>query len=432
MKRMQRTLIILGCIALLAVSWFIVLGAETTDDRQSALISQAQNYLRDEIYILAVPLLEEAANLNASRTEEAEDLLKNVYFNLIHQTGFRRAYLDLLDRLMSQRNDPAIFKEAANFHLISNRHMEAFEILRNGIERTGDIDLINLFESVRYIHQMSHSVFDNVTAPFESTIGVELDGYWGIASVDGRLIIPTMYSQVSTFSNGRAIVQRDDAIFAVDRNNNRIALLREHIYDFGNYSQGRISIQTVDGWRRASSEFDIGAVLFEWIGTYSSGYAAAKQNGRWGIVDTGNTWLVPPEHSGIVLDELGRAFAQNAAFIQENNGVTLFVNGQRTNHHFEDAHPFTNTGYAAVRINGSWGFIDAQGNIVIKPQFDDARSFSQHLGAVRIGEYWGFISLRGEVVIEPVFLATRGFYNGSASVLTYRGWRFITLIEYRR
>ena len=64
-------------------------------------------------------------------------------------------------------------------------------------------------------------------------------------------------------------------------------------------------------------------------------------------------------------------------------------------------------------------------------QFDDALSFGQHLAAVKEDGLWGYVSLWGELVIQPQFLNARSFYGGSAPVETVDGWRFITLLEYR-
>jgi len=433
MKVASKIFIVLGLIVVVAVSWFAVMNAESSYDRQAALIARARGYMYNELYILAVPVLEEAASINTPHTLEVEEQLKHVYLQLLHNSGFTRRYLDLLDRQM-RRNDaaPAVFLEAANFHLNRGRLNDAFDVLKDGIERTSYQGLIDLFERERYDFRLGHNRFEYATSFFNSTITVKQDGLWGIAGIDGAIIIPTMYTAVSTFSAGRAIVQTEDNVFAVDRSNNRIAIPNENVYAFGNLAQDRVAFRTSNGWRRATGALTLGALAFDEIGMYANGHAAAQQNGRWGLINTGNDWTIAPQYDGIIMDILGRAYAQNAVFIMENNGVTLFINGQRTPYTFEDAHPFTNTGYAAVRQNGLWGFIDNHGNMVIPPQFENAQSFSQHLAAVFIDGYWGFLSLRGEVVIDPVFLDARGFYNGSAPVLTHQGWRFITLTEFRR
>ena len=61
MKGVQRVLIIAGCVAVLAISWLSAVTATTDSQRQAELLEQAHLLLEDEIYIRAIPLLEEAA-----------------------------------------------------------------------------------------------------------------------------------------------------------------------------------------------------------------------------------------------------------------------------------------------------------------------------------------------------------------------------------
>lgn len=56
-----------------------------------------------------------------------------------------------------------------------------------------------------------------------------------------------------------------------------------------------------------------------------------------------------------------------------------------------------------IRINEKAGFINSKGEIIIKPQFDDAEYFFEGLAPVKIDNKWGLINQIGEIVIEPKF-----------------------------
>ena len=123
---------------------------------------------------------------------------------------------------------------------------------------------------------------------------------------------------------------------------------------------------------------------------FSNGAAAAKAGGKWGLLETdGETWILAPEYDGIVQDQLGRSYAQNAVFVRQGGDVQLLVDGEAVGEAYEDARPFAD-GWAAVKQNGKWGFIDTQGNVCIDFRFDDALSFGQHLAAVKVGDLWGY------------------------------------------
>jgi hypothetical protein len=426
-------LISAGIVILVFISWFIAINSQSNVEKQIELMAQASSLINDGIYIHAVTLLEEAVMYNTELTLTAEASLKKVYIELFGSRGFRQKYVSLLEAQMGRRDAQSdIFEEAANYYLSISRLEQALDILVDGIERTECDRLFAIYEENRYAFEVGRSIYDYAAAIHGGASQVSLYGRWGIARADGILIIPCEYDKVSTYNRDRVIVKSGAEIFAVNMENNRIALLREHVLEFGNYSNDRVTLKFEDGWRRSNGEFSVGGMLFEDIGMYSYGYVAAKQDGSWGIIDLSSTWLLQPEFCEIIQDELGRSYAQNSVFVRLDGWVYLFSDGRWIDDYYEDARPFSDEGYAAVKKNGKWGFIDTNGNEKIGFIFDDALSFGQHLAAVKIEDMWGYISLFGEIVIEPVFYEAKYFSNGSAPVLTVRGWQFITLIEYKK
>jgi len=433
MKLISRVAVGAGFFALLLISWIVAINTMSPAERQSYLIGQAEKLMEDGIYIKAAPLLEEAAGINAADTQKAEKKLKTVYKALIDKKGFRRKYIELLERQMNKKNPaPEVFKEAADFYLSISRTSEALSTLRDGIASTGDGGLMEMYECYRYKYEITRTDYDYISEPYGATVQVRAGGLWGIAKTDGTELIPCLYDKISTFNVDRAVAMKDGEVFAVDKSNNRIAKLKDKTSDIGNFANDRIPVLIGGVWRRALGDMTLGSVGFEHIYMYSFGYAAAKINGKWGVVDTSDKWLIPAEYDGIVQDGLGRCYARNAVFVRKDGAVLLLSGGVQSGEAFDDARPFTNEGYAAVKRDGKWGFVDTAGTVVIDFGYEDALSFSTHLAAVKTDGLWGYINLAGDLAIEPLFLEARSFSNGSAPVLTERGWQFITLTEYRR
>ena len=433
MKTISRALIAGGLAVFMIISWISLANSKSPAQRQAELFSEAQALIENGIYVLAVPLLEQAASLNTAHTLAVETELKYVYRKLLGTRSYQRKYISLLETQMNRADAGAdVFEEAANYYLSISRLQQALNILKNGIKRTESTRLIELYEEKRYAFEISRAAYDYAAAIYNGASLVLDGGLWGIARADGILIIPCRYEKISTFSGGRAIVQKNNEIYAVNRDNNRISLLNMPAIDFGNLSHNRIALRFENGWRRATGQFEIGEMVFEEIGMYQNGYAAAKIDGSWGVIDIAANWLLPPEFCGIIQDELGGSLHQNAVFVRRDGWVYLFSGGKWADVYFEDAKPFSAEGYAAVRKNGKWGYIDTSGNLKIDYIFDDALSFGQHLAAVKVDGMWGYIDLNGNVVIDTVFYQAKSFSGGSAPVLTARGWQFITLIEFKK
>ena len=432
MKRVSRILLILACVGLLSISWVVALTAETGAEKQAVLIGQAGALMEDKIYVNAVPLLIEAAGLGGERAAEAEVLLKQAYIALIETQSYRRDYVNLLDVQMQRPDaDAAVFEEAALYYMGISRLQNALTILKDGIAKTGSDDLAMMYHKNRYAYAVGRTKYEDVTAIYGGTIQVQVEGAWGLASSEGNLILPCEYEKISTFSGDRAVVEKDGEVYAVNRNNLRVAYLHTPIQGFGNLANGRIPLLVEDGWKRADGGFMLGSVAFEEIGMYAQGYVCAKRDGKWGVVDLTSEWLVQPNYDEIMTDELGRCYAQGAVFARSGDEVRMIVGGVELPEAYQEARPFED-GYAAVKRGGKWGFVDTTGTVVIECQFDDALSFGQHLAAVKIDGLWGYIATSGGVVIEPAFLCAKSFSAGSAPVLTEDGWQFITLLEYRK
>jgi len=431
-KKTVRIIIGAACCGLLVISWLIVINSKSTAEKQLVLIGQAAALTIDGVYIRAVPLLEEAAGYDAAHTITAENELKKVYLGLIGNRGFSRRYTELLEKQMRRKNvQPDVFIEAADYYLRTLKTKEALAVLRAGIEKTGSAELIALYEDSRYAFEVSRTSYESITAIYKMTAQVQTGGKWGIAGADGIIMIPCVYDKISTFHRDRAIVEKDGVIYAIDKDNNRVAAPHETVSDFGNLADDRIPLLIGEGWYRSTGEFECGASMFEDFGMYSEGYAAAKSGGKWGVIDRSMGWLIPAEYDEIIRDELGRCYAQGAVFARRGDMVCLFSNGKWMEDTYQDARPFSGEGFAAVMKNGKWGFIDTNGVVTIGFMYDEVLSFGQHLAAVKNGEFWGYISKYGNMVIDAVFYDAKSFSDGSAPVLTERGWQFITLVEYK-
>ena len=68
--------------------------------------------------------------------------------------------------------------------------------------------------------------------------------------------------------------------------------------------------------------------------------------------------------------------------------------------------------YFQIIENDKYGFRDLDGNIVIKPQFDNAEMFSEGYSAVTMADKWGLIDVKGEYVVKPQHDFLGGVHEG--------------------
>ena len=119
--------------------------------------------------------------------------------------------------------------------------------------------------------------------------------------------------------------------------------------------------------------------------------------------------------------------SKNARFVIKQGRLYGYINASGRiviKPQFRRALPFSGN-LALVKKGKLYGYIDRRGRMVIRPRYGLARGFSSGVAAVRVGRRWGYISGRGKIFIKPKFRAAGDFSNGLAPAFNGRLWGFI-------
>jgi hypothetical protein len=60
-------------------------------------------------------------------------------------------------------------------------------------------------------------------------------------------------------------------------------------------------------------------------------------------------------------------------------------------------------GFARVRLDDKWGFIDTKGNYLVEPKFNFIDEFSAGFAHVNLDDKWGIIDKKGNCLFETKF-----------------------------
>ena len=72
--------------------------------------------------------------------------------------------------------------------------------------------------------------------------------------------------------------------------------------------------------------------------------------------------------------------------------------------------------------NGTWGYINQEGEWIIQPSFEAASLFHEGIASVKQYGKWGFVNRKGEWVIQPEFEITSHFEHGFAKAKKESQW----------
>lgn len=222
-------------------------------------------------------------------------------------------------------------------------------------------------------------------------------GLYGLKDNTGRMVLQPKYDKIGEFYEGAALVvllntkTHNDTYGFIDTLGNEIIPVKyDYAYDF---SEGLARVLTKKNWNYINKKGEIIITLpskYTDVSKFHNGSAKAyRKNGVYILIDKKGNKKEPQEE--------------------------LFLD----NGEFKDGD-----------CSDKYGFKNEGGKFVIKPNYDDAREFSEGLAAVRLGDKydddclltesgkWGFINTKGKTVIPFQFYAVLPFKEGLALTVT--------------
>ncbi len=147
---------------------------------------------------------------------------------------------------------------------------------------------------------------------------------------------------------------------------------------------------------------------------FQNGFSQICKNKFWGFINKAGAIISDPQWTHVRDFENGYSEVsknnQNALLDCNGNIVSDLIRPQR----YKAKHVFR---------EGQWKFADANGEIL--EDWEYVESFSEGFAAIRIGERYGFINQQGEVVVRPEWDCAMSFSEGLAFVRRDGKWGFI-------
>lgn len=225
---------------------------------------------------------------------------------------------------------------------------------------------------------------------------------WGYADLDGKVIIEPRFKISYEFSNeGCALVLDKRKFFIVNLKGEIVNTKVEKVKPY------------VDAWTGV-------------VNGFSDGYLVVQENKKWGCLSTDGEIAVPLKYDRIMdfKDGYSLAILDKKIFIVDKRGTEVLVDvpGIVAVKHFSE-------GLGMIKDEGGkWGFIDVNGKVVVKPQFEGVGYFNAGLAWARTsGGKIGYINKKGEWVVKPQFETVRDFDmdSGLAMVKVNGKWGYV-------
>ena len=143
---------------------------------------------------------------------------------------------------------------------------------------------------------------------------------------------------------------------------------------------------------------------------FSEGHSAIEIDGKWGLINEKGEYVIEPQY-----DFLGGLHNGLISFRQSDLTGFLDVNGNvviKPQFYWVDEF---SEGLCVVSTDWQtddprlYGYIDATGNLVIDYKYQHAHKFENGIGKVQLNNLWGAVDKEGDVVVEIKHKYTSGY-----------------------
>lgn len=261
---------------------------------------------------------------------------------------------------------------------------------------------------------------------YKQQLDVWVDGKQGIIDEEGNYVVPPEYKEVKFYQNGKYFAFKDTSWIYTNNNGKEFFNLPSNMSPKSIFGQNDLAAVEVGyrlyGFINIKGELVIDAKFKEVIEFGGYDITAVKnQDSKWGFINSEGGYVIPPQFKTF-LGLKNRRFEDEIELVQsEENGYVLVnrITGEVVFENIYSQIPCPHSDLIPIIKNGNRaGFIDKKGSVVIPFEFQDVDCFdSRGLAPARIGTFWGWINKNGEYVIKPIFTQVWPFNDDDYAVV---------------
>lgn len=402
----MRPAFILGVMVLMAVSWYTL----SEDNRASELeyqtnIDEARAKAEMGIYVDANFSYGTALAMNESLELRCE--IADFYQESGQYQFFTSACIDIIQEYPKEE---AGYRRLVEYYYENEDYKNAYVFINRAIQREVQSDKIDkIHDEIYYTFDIRREWVEDVGVLFDGLFLVQNEeGNWGYYNERGNKLIYCMYKKASPFSyEGYACVyNQKDEFYLINKSNEKkyVDVEDKKIEECSSLSSG-LMVAKIDGrYSYVNKSFELVFGDYDYASSFHNGMAVVKEGDDWYFINSSNKRMSDKNYKDVKLDDAQKAFRNSLAFVSEDGNKYYLANnkGEKVgNGQWDDAFLFITAEPTAVKLNGKWGFIDKEGNVVVEPQYDNARPFSNGLAAVEIDGKWGYINLEDYKLVIP-------------------------------
>jgi len=238
---------------------------------------------------------------------------------------------------------------------------------------------------------------------------VEVDELFGLINRSGAFIINPIYDDLGNVNDGLLSFEKDEKIGFFNTSGEVVIIPK---YTGVSSFINELAIVEKDGKTGVINTKGIPIIdfLYTEVKMIGTNHFAVKNDTSWGIINLVKEVILPFEYDYIELDnDSVLIIEKNKQFNYWGFSKQEFVSELwfETYSEYKVLAKF-NTGFAKVKTNIGYNFIDSTANFVFKNFYTNLGTYNRYI-SFENENGWGYLNLKGEVIVKPTYTKTNSF-----------------------
>lgn len=215
--------------------------------------------------------------------------------------------------------------------------------------------------------------------------------------------------EVAQAGNSCFVMNQDGVWTRVDIAGRLLAQNKKVSFEYvGRLSKENIAKAVIDGsYRFINDRMLVSDVEWEDAGTFLNGVNCVKKDGKWAIIGTAG-WSEVTEfpYMDVARNSMDVCSEANLCVVADGKGYYIVdaMNRQPVSEWvYEELKAFESAQPTAYRSGEKWGFVNNKGEIYLEASYEEARPFQNGYAAVKQNGLWGYIDRNGTMIVPPQF-----------------------------
>lgn len=421
--------IIMG--VLLVLAWYVTISTWVgTEGKYQGYIEEAKRLEEKGLYLDALSQYNLAKEMKPE-SMEVDVYIADAYYALEDYKSYKNQLTNMID--VYGPVDSVVEKLISYYEVFSSQN-SLISCVKDMYAQYPDSEIVK-----KYYNELK-GVYDtlyvsvNKIDKFKGSYAVfTLNGKQGILNTSGDVVLEAVYDEVhyNGEDTSKIIVKDANQYYMVNLNGYKTAQPEKAYESMGVLMQGRIAAKQDGKYGYLDSNMNEKMVFsYDDATAFGDGVAAVKQGEKWGFINTKGEPVTEFIYDEVAVNTKGSCSVSGVIGVRQGNDwFYIDTEGERIGEEsYEGLKAFEGSGYAPVCKNERWGYINSSGTLVIDYQYHDAKAFTNGFAAVNSNGLWGFIDSNNLLMIDYSFSDAEFMTNkGVAAVANGDAWTLIEL-----